>query len=489
MKRAALALALGACVSRAPLPRPRTPLVATEDAPFRERRPPLGEPPSFEAPVLEEATLANGLRLIVARRAGAALTQFAFVNRRAGDEAPDVPPGLAHLTVRVLADALARPTHPGVAPLELRSWTSHEGVGLHGPMLPTELPGALAALREALGAAATADRARFLAVRATVADGLHHRAGAGAVFEQILDAAIYSDPLHARPAQGLSSQVCGFGQGDVTSFLRARYTPGASALVVVGRAPLAEVRLAAEAALGDWSGVPQPERPTTPPALRRGGSRLFVLERRRVEQVAFSVTAPLRVRDERARVALALFDTMLGATPGSRLFRALRIDRGTSYSVTSALSTSLDATRLTVRGAVPEERAAESLRVVLTELAAFGRTEAAPWEFERARALLRQRLREGDGADDDTALASSLAESFLTGEPAGLRVTRSQEILAALTPADVRRVVAESLAPSLTRAVVFGNSYALGDQLSELGLGSPSYLHREFDEGSVCGAR
>lgn len=485
MRRLALGLALAACASRAPLPRPRAPLVATEDAPFRRQRPPIGEAPPHDAPAVEEATLPNGLRLIVARRDGAPLTEIALVSRRAGDESGDLPPGLAWLSTRLLVDVLANPATPGGPTFDVSSWVSHGSAGVYGNVHPAGLPAALLALQGAL--TGEVDEARFARVRAAAADGLLHRVGDDAVLDQIAFAAMYEDRVHARPSRGLSSELCALRLADAAAFLRGRYAPATSALVAVGRASMAEVRAAVDASLLGWASAPPPPRPAGAARLRRDGYRVLLLTQGGTEQAVIQVTAPLRAETPRARVALALFHMMLGATAGSRVYRALRVERGASYGVSSGLSTSLGATTLTVFGTVQQARTAESLRAVLAEVESLRTTAAPAWEFERGRTLLRQRLREQGAPDDDASMAWSLAMGFVAGEPAGEAAARSLEALASLTPEEVRRTVAASLDPSLIRVVVRGDPYEVGDDLATIGLGAVGFFHRDFGGDSACG--
>lgn len=485
MRPLALALTL-ACACRAALPPPRLPLVATPDAPARQRPPPLGEAPPVDAPAVEEATLASGLHLIVARNPGATVTEFAYASRRAGDESADLSPGLAYLSARLLDDALADPSLPDVAPLFVSTWVARESAGLYGNVHPAGLRAAVRSLYVAL--TQMPDAARFGRVRSAVADGLLRRVGDDAVLDHIASTAMYSDAIHARPTRGLSSEVCAVRHDHARAFLLQRYSPAESALVVVGRTTLAAVREAVEATLLGRPDDAPPPRPAAPAALRRDGYRMFLLEQRGTSQAAVLVSAPLRATTPRERVALELFDTMLGATPGSRLFRALRLERGASYGVSSALTRSLGASSLAVFGTVQQPRTAESVRAILAEIDSLRTTPAPAAEFERSRSLLRQRLREGLSPDGGASLAWSLAMSFVRDEPAGESARRALEVLASLTPEEVRRTVAGSLDPSLIRVAVRGDPDEVGDDLARLGLGAVGYFHREFGD-SPCADR
>jgi predicted Zn-dependent peptidase len=91
-------------------------------------------------------------------------------------------------------------------------------------------------------------------------------------------------------------------------------------------------------------------------------------------------------RDERERIALAVYSTLLGGSMGSRLFDEIREQRGLAYSVYSAEHSFADVPILQLSAGLESSKCAEAysrMRAIVDDLRTNGPREA---EFERARA-------------------------------------------------------------------------------------------------------
>lgn len=467
--------ALCACVSRAPLPPPRHPLVATPDEAFRAAPPPLGTAPEARSDAREDAVLSNGLRVAVLHRPEATVTELVLHNRRGGDESDALAPGLAYLATRVIERDVEESPHASSAAVGFGWWVAHGSAGLSADAHPGHLDDALASIAD--GLAATPPRERFAPTRDQIAERLLNLVGDDSVLRDLALSWTYASAIHGRPAYGRSADVRALRYDDVLAFIRARWVPTECVLVVAGRARLSDVLGPAEAAFASWRGAALAPPAPTPSLLRDGGQRVFVLEAGGAARARLFVSAPLRPASRRERVALRLFNVMLGETPGSRIYRALRTERGATYHVDSRLDVMPGALSLEVRGAVPHARAVESVRAILAQIEALRRAPASASEFERGRSLYDAWLREAS-SDDASSLASRIARGGDDDEH--ISAGEARATLAALTAEDVRAAASSRLDPARIRVVVRGDPVELGDSLAALGLGPVGYYHREY---------
>jgi predicted Zn-dependent peptidase len=91
-------------------------------------------------------------------------------------------------------------------------------------------------------------------------------------------------------------------------------------------------------------------------------------------------------RDERARIALAVYSTLLGGSMGSRLFDEIREQRGLAYSVYSIEHSFADVPILQLSAGLESSKCVEAytrMRAIVDELRTDGPRED---EFERAKA-------------------------------------------------------------------------------------------------------
>ncbi|WP_051086956.1 M16 family metallopeptidase [Deinococcus apachensis] len=186
---------------------------------------------------------------------------------------------------------------------------------------------------------------------------------------------------YAHPASGTPEGLSNLSVDGLCAFF-ARYGTRGSVLGVVADAEPGEVRSLVERIFAGW-GAGEAE---VVPADFRPGLHAHV-PHEEAEQTHLSVTAPGVSPRSPDWLAWQLALTALSGGSASRLFHAVREERGLAYSVSASPVLLGGRGFLSAYAGSTPERAPETLEVVLAELARLprGLTDA---EFERARAGL-----------------------------------------------------------------------------------------------------
>ncbi|GMA15867.1 insulinase family protein [Deinococcus metallilatus] len=248
---------------------------------------------------------------------------------------------------------------------------------------------------------------------------------------------------YAHPASGTPEGLSNLSVDGLRAFL-ARYGTRGSVVGLVADADPAEVRALLERAFAGW----RPGEAVTVPADFRPGLRVHV-PHAEAEQTHLSVTAPGAPPRSADWLAWQVALTALAGGSASRLFHAVREERGLAYSVSASPVLLGGRGFLAAYAGSTPERAPETLAVLLAELARLpqGLTEA---EFERARRGLTASV--VFGAESPRARASGLTRDLavfgrvrsvadLRAQIAALTLERVNAFLAGYDPAAQATVV------------------------------------------------
>ncbi|WP_272976848.1 M16 family metallopeptidase [Deinococcus geothermalis] len=238
---------------------------------------------------------------------------------------------------------------------------------------------------------------------------------------------------YAHPASGTAEGLSNLTAQNLRAFLN-RYGTRGSVLGLVADADPGEVRGLLERAFAGW----HPGETAPVPADFHPGLRVHV-PHAEAEQTHLSVTAPGVAPRDPDWLSWQVALMALSGGSASRLFYAVREERGLAYSVSAAPILLGGQGFLAAYAGSTPERAPETLAVLLAELARLpqGLTEA---EFERARRGLTASV--VFGAESLRARASSLTRDLAVfGRVRGVAEHRAQ--IAALTLERVNAFLAE----------------------------------------------
>jgi predicted Zn-dependent peptidase len=222
-----------------------------------------------------------------------------------------------------------------------------------------------------------------------------------------------------RPVLGTEASIEAISGGQLRRWYRSRYL--APHLVVAAAGNLehtAVVRLVRKAlgtgALAARDARPAPPRSATTPATRARARRGVHLLERPTEQANVVVGVPGLPRDER-RWALAALSAVLGDGSSSRLFQAVREQRGLAYAVSSFFTSYTDVGEVGVYVGCQPGKVDEALQVIRAEIAQLLAGGITADELARAKGQLRGSL--VLGLEDTGARMTRLAKAdLLSGE-------------------------------------------------------------------------
>ncbi|MGD1051668.1 MAG: pitrilysin family protein [Solirubrobacteraceae bacterium] len=272
------------------------------------------------------------------------------------------------------------------------------------------------------------------------------------IFDVLGETIFPDDPL-GRATLGRADVVGAATREQLLDFHRERYF---AANIVIAAAGSVEhervVDWAAGALAGAGAAGPVDHgllaAPTPPQA---SGSARF--RSRDTEQYHVTIGATGLARDDPRRFALRVLDSILGGTSSSRLFQAVREQRGLAYAVFSFQSLYRDTGQIGLYVGTRPENLAEVCEVLGGELERIREEPVSAEELERAKDNVKGRIvlaLESTGARMDR-----IGSSVLAGMPI-LELDETLERIEAVDAETVAALAAELLAPERLCAAAIG---------------------------------
>ncbi len=273
-------------------------------------------------------------------------------------------------------------------------------------------------------------------------------------------------PYH-RPLAGTPESVVPLGQDEIREFVRTRYMPKGSGLVVAGDVDVEEVEELAREYFGAWGG--EGDRETSGPAEPRfREQKILLVPRPGAVQSEIRIGQPGAARSTPHFFPLQIFNTVLGGAFTSRLMLNLREEQGFTYGVRSRFALRRSPGPFSISTAVATEVTAPAVREALGELEGLidegptGDEVAGARDFIAGVFPLRLETTGQVSARIAELLVYDLPDDFF----ATYR-TRIREV----TPGDAREAGQAVLRPDELVVVVVGNVEGVRKPLEDLGLG------------------
>ncbi|HEX6859706.1 MAG TPA: pitrilysin family protein [Caulobacteraceae bacterium] len=457
---------------------------------WRQALPPLSAPVDPVLPTPVEKTLANGLRVIVARSSDLPLVT-ADLSVRSGAAAD--PQGLAG-AASMMADLLTEGTTTRGATeiaaqaealgANLNAASGWESADLNLNVMPQNLAPAMAIMADVARNPVFAQE-ELERVRAQSLDGLqvaYQRPGSIASFAAA--PLIYAGSPFGHVAGGTPTSLPKIKRDDLVAMHGAYWRPDNAILTIAGDITPEQGFALAEQAFGDWA-RPAAPLPVAPSADMTSKPRAIVIDMPQSGQAAVTVAKTAIVRGDPRYYAGLVANSILGGGYSSRLNQEVRVKRGLSYGAGSNLSARQSTGAFTASTQTKNESAAEVVKLVREEMARLAQAPAAPEEMTARKSVLvgsyGRTLATTDG------LASVLSSLALYGIPLS-EVQAYTGKVEAVTPAQVQAFAAEVLDPSKASVIVAGDASLFGAQmagvlpgavtipLTELDLDSPTLI-------------
>jgi predicted Zn-dependent peptidase len=267
----------------------------------------------------------------------------------------------------------------------------------------------------------------------------------------VLGETIFPDDALGRATLGRAEVVRSSTHEQLAAFHRERYFARNIVIAAAGSVEHEQVLEWARAAVVAPSEGLGPDVLAPPPPAQAAGSARFRV--RDTEQYHVTVGATALARDDERRFALRVLDSILGGTSSSRLFQAVREQRGLAYAVFSFQSLYRDTGQIGLYVGTRPENLAEVCEVLGGELARIREQPVSAEELARAKDNVKGRIvlaLESTGARMDR-----LGSSVLAGLPI-LELDETIERIEAVDADSVGALAHELLAPERLCAAAIG---------------------------------
>lgn len=444
----------------------------------RSRLPTPGPARTFRFPVIDKATLANGLRVWTVRHPAIPVASLMLLMTRGAAADPRGREGLAALTLDMLDEGSG----------DRSAIQMHEALAAIGAQLDTDI-GSDASLIGTTVLSRFTDRALHLLadmlVRPAMREAdfvrvrqlrLHRltqlRDMPAALAERMFTSLLYGSHPYGHTPLGNETALAEMSCDDVRAFHATAIRPSEVTLVAVGDCDLDTTVRLAEEALAGWSGAP-----SVAPAFGNDlphPARLNIIPRPGAPQSELRighVAVPRRTPDYYALVAANM---VLGGQFVSRINLNLREDKGFTYGARTSFDFRREPGPFTLQVSVHTAATARAIEESLAEIA----------DVRGPRPVTRDELAMGVAA-----LTRGYPRSFETAEQIARAITQlvvhdlPDDYLAEFVPAvervtttDAMEAAARHLHPDRLTTLIVGDLEAIGPSLSSLGLGEPVVL-------------
>ncbi|HSM92331.1 MAG TPA: pitrilysin family protein [Anaeromyxobacteraceae bacterium] len=443
----------------------------------RSKRPQPGTPPDAKLPAFERATLSNGLRVVVARRAAVPVVQLSLLVDAGYASDQGGVPGAAKLAAAMLDEGTRTRSALQISDaLQRLGATLSTGANLD--QTTVSLSALKANLEPSLELFADVIRSPsfpekdFERIKKQQLAGIEQESVqpisiAMRVLPRLLFGAAhaYGNPL---TGSGTVASVGSLQRKDVEAWYRAWLKPGAATLVVTGDTTLAEIAPRLERLLGGWGKGETPKKnvgPVPPPA---GG--VYVIDRPGAIQSLVLVGTVAPPRNNPEEIPQEVMNTILGGQFIARINMNLREDKHWSYGAGTAFIDARGPRPFIGYASVQADKTKESIQELLKEFRGI-RRDRPPTAEELSTAQESLTLSLPGQWETGRAVLGSISEivrfgfddHYFDGWASRVRAVGLGEVSKAAQLIDPARLV----------WVVVGDRKKIEPGLEQLGLGKP----------------
>ena len=443
----------------------------------RKKLPDVGAPPAAAFDAGERATLSNGMKVVLSRRAAVPVVRLSMIID--GGYAADDPsrPGVAGMTMQMLTEGTTSRSSLQVADqlaslgVNLAAESDLDVMRVGMSALTDKLDPALAIYSDVVLHPAFPQSDLDRVKQITLANIEQEQVQPFAMGLRVLPLLLYgAGHAYGQPLTGSGTEesVRGITRADLVKFHQAWFKPNHATIVAVGDISMPALTAKLERAFASWKPGDIPAKNVGTVAAR-SDRKVYILDRPGAEQsyvLAGQLIAPKANADE---IPFQLFNDAFGGAFVSRINMNLREDKHWSYG---AFSFPVDARgqRLwMVMAPVQTDKTKESLSEVVSEL----RTAVAGKPFTAAEisdAKDRSIKTLAGRWETSAAVASALGEIETYGLPKDYYATYA-EAVRNTTDAQVNAAAKKFVDPNQVLWVVIGDRAKIETGIKELNLG------------------
>jgi predicted Zn-dependent peptidase len=420
----------------------------------------------------QEATLANGLRVVVLESHKVPTFNMQMVVLSGGlADNPDYR-GLASFTAGLLRDGTSKRSSKDIAEqMDALGGTLASTSGLSSLTSTVSTSGLIENLDQTLDIFADVVRNPIFPTvevekyrTRTLAQLQFQRSSPQFLAQEQFNKAIYGD----HPASLVSPPVTSIkrlASKDLADFHSTYYRPNNSILAIVGDVTLKEVLPKIEKAFGDWQKADVPAM-TIPAAPSQAASRIFLIDRPGSVQTVLQLGNLGIERTNPDYFSLLLADRILGGGPAARLFLNLREDKGYTYGAYSGFSGSKFRGTWISSSEVRTDVTEGAMKEFMYELKRLRDEQVSTAELENAKRAIVGNF--ALSLEQPQSLLQNIILQKIYDLPADYWDTYPQRV-AAVTAADVQRVAQKYVDLDHLQIVAVGDASKTREILAKYG--------------------
>jgi zinc protease len=267
--------------------------------------------------------------------------------------------------------------------------------------------------------------------------------------------------LIAPPAESLKKLT----SKELADFHATYYRPNNAILAIVGDVTMKEILPKLEAAFGDWQKGDVPAV-TIPPAPAQGDSRIYLIDRPGSVQTVLQLGTLGIERTSPDYFSVLLADRVLGGGPSGRLFLNLREDKGYTYGAYSQFGGTKFRGTWISQSEVRTDVTEGAMKEFMYELNRLRNETVPAEELENAKRAIIGSF--ALSLEQPTTLLQNIVTQKIYNLPADYWDTYPQKV-AAITPADVQNAAKKYLDMSHLQVVAVGDAAKAREILAKYG--------------------
>ncbi|HEY2753903.1 pitrilysin family protein [Phenylobacterium sp.] len=433
----------------------------------RQAPPPVGAPIAPVLPKPAERTLANGLRVVVARSSDLPLVTADLTLKTGGWADPAGLAGAAGMTAEMLTEGTTTRSARDVARqvealgATLDSSASLEASTITLNVMPDKLQTGMAIMADVTRNPAFAAE-ELERQRAQALDGLrvaYQEPGQVAGFAAA--PVVFAGTPFGHVSTGTPASIARIKPADLVALHKAWFRPDNAILVLTGDITAEQGFAMAEKAFGDWSRPASP-LPATPSIKPSASPRAIAIDLPGTGQAAVTMVKSAIARNDPDYYPGIVANTLLGGGYSSRLNLEIRVKRGLSYGASSNLSANRSTGSFRAAAQTKNESAPQVLGLMAEQMTSLAGKPATAEELTARKSNLvgsfGRRLATSGG------LAGILGNLALNDVPLD-EITRYTAKVEAVSPAQVQAFAARVMDPARASVIVAGDAKTFAPEL------------------------
>ena len=443
------------------------PVVTLAPAGQRAAPPPVGTPVTPVLPRPTEKTLANGLKVIVAKSSDLPLVSAELTVRTGAAADPQGLAGAVGMTAGMLTEGTKTRSAQQIASQSealgatLSSGGGQDSSSVSLNVMPDKLPAAMAIMADVARNPAFAQE-ELDRQRAQALDGLSVAfQSPGQLAGFAASPVIFSGTPFGHVATGTQTSLPKISTGDLAALHATYFRPDNAILVLTGDITPEQGLALAEQAFGDWKAPagPAPARVAVTP---QGKPRAVAIDLPGTGQAAVTVVKAAIPRGDPAYYPGIVTNSVLGGGYSARLNQEIRIKRGLSYGANSRLSAMRTTGLFRAAAQTKNESAPQVLDLIVAELSRLAQTPASAEELKARKSVLIGSFgRELATTDGLAGILGSLALYDLPLTEVGAYTGKVE----AVTAGQVQAFAKQNLDPAKASVIVAGDAKAFQAEL------------------------